>query len=152
MSTDWASTRRLGVRITLAEGMMIVGDVHLQPRVAWREGPETVLELLNREDNFFIVSLPGGDVAFVAKEQVAMVAYRVPTDEDAVRHNAARTINLEVMLVGGGEYRGVVECELPPTRSRPIDFLNLPERFFELTTPDASLCLNRRLVRAARPL
>jgi len=152
MSNDWASTRRVSVRIMLAEGMAIIGDIHLQPRVAWREGPETVLELLNREDAFFIVSLPAGDVAFVAKEQVAMLHYQVPGAEDAVRHSAARTINLEVMLVGGGEHRGIVECELPPTRQRPIDFLNLPERFFELTTADGSLCLNRRLVRAARPL
>ena len=39
--TDWAATNRIAARVTLAEGLVIQGEVHLQPRVAWRDGPET---------------------------------------------------------------------------------------------------------------
>ncbi|HEY7681150.1 MAG TPA: hypothetical protein VH879_00790 [Gemmatimonadales bacterium] len=153
MMTDWASTNRLRVRVTLVEGLVIQGDVHLQPRVAWRDGPETPLELLNRGETFFPMSLPQGDVVFVAKDQVAMMAYEdVGSSDDPERHNAARLLPLEVMMVGGTEHRGVAVSELPPTRARALDFLNAAERFFQLLTDDGTLCLNRRHVRAARPL
>jgi hypothetical protein len=74
--TDWAATTRLPARVTLAEGLVIQGDVHLQPRVAWRDGPETPLELLNRPETFFVMSLPGGDVVFVSKDQVCALVYQ----------------------------------------------------------------------------
>lgn len=153
MMTDWASTNRLTAKVTLAEGLVIHGDVHLQPRVAWRDGPETPLELLNREEAFLPISLPHGEIVFVAKEQVAVLAYpEVVTFDDPERKSAARTIQLEVMMVGGAEHRGIVLSELPPTKARALDFLNAPERFFQLLTDEGTLCLNRRFVRAARPL
>lgn len=153
MMTDWASTNRQTARVTLAEGLVIHGDVHLQPRVAWRDGPETPLELLNRGEAFFPISLPHGEIVFVAKEQVAILSYpEVVTFDDPERKNAARTIPLEVMMVGGGEYRGIALSELPSTKARALDFLNASERFFQLLTDEGTLCLNRRFVRAARPL
>jgi hypothetical protein len=153
MMTDWASTNRQTVRVTLAEGLVIQGDVHLQPRVAWRDGPETPLELLNRAEAFFPMSLTHGDVVFVAKEQVAALAYaEVVTFDDPERKVAARTLPLEVMMVGGAEHRGIAVGELPPAKARVLDFLNAPERFFRLLTDEGTLCLNRRFVRAARPL
>jgi hypothetical protein len=153
MMTDWASTNRLTARVTLAEGLVIQGDVHLQPRVAWRDGPETPLELLNRGEAFFPMSLPHGEVVFVAKEQVAAMAYAaVVTFDDPERKTAARMIPIEVMMVGGAEHRGIAVSELPPTKARALDFLNVADRFFELLTDEGTLCLNRRFVRAARPL
>jgi hypothetical protein len=153
MMTDWASTNRQSARVTLAEGLVIQGDLHLQPRVAWRDGPELPLELLNRGEAFFPISLPQGDVVFVAKEQVAVLAYpEVVGFDDPDRKTAALTIPLEVMMVGGAEYRGVAVSELPPTKARALDFLNAQERFFQLLTNDGALCINRRFVRAARPL
>jgi hypothetical protein len=151
--TNWAATNRQSVRVTLAEGLVIHGDVHLQPRVAWRDGPEMPLELLNRGEAFFPMSLPQGDVVFVAREQVAVLAYpEVGTFDDPERKTAALTIPLEVMMVGGAEYRGVAVSELPPTRARALDFLNAPERFFQLLTDDGTFCINRCFVRAVRPL
>lgn len=152
---DYAQTERCSVRITLAEGLVIRGDIHLQPRVAWRDGPETPLEMLNREDAFFPVTLAGGDVVFIAKAQVASLGLGLGVDEepDPERRSAARTIPLEVMMLGGAEHRGVAVHEMPPNRSRALDFLNAAhERFFLLVTDGGSLCLNRQFVRAVRPL
>lgn len=150
---DWASTQRLPARVILAEGLVIQGEVHLQPRVAWRDGPETPIEMLNRADPFFVLNLPQGDVVFVAKSQVATFAFvPAPAEEDPDRQTAARMIPLEIMMVGGVEHRGIAVSELPPTRSRALDFLNAPEQFFLLITDEGSLCLNRAFVRAARPL
>ena len=150
---DWAKTERRPVRVTLAEGLVITGDIHLQPRVAWRDGPETPLELLNREDAFFPVTLTGQEVVFVAKAQVAALGFR-PSEEptDVARQTAMRNIPLEIMLVGGTELKGVAVSELPPNKSRALDFLNDSASFFLLVTEDGHVCLNRRFVRAARPL
>jgi hypothetical protein len=153
MMTDWAATQRCAARVILAEGLAIQGEVHLQPRVAWRDGPETIIELLNREDSFFPLSLPSGEVVFVSKEQVAALTYATPPDGiDPARETSARMIPLEVRMVGGVEYRGIAMSELPPNRARALDLLNAHERFFLLVTSEGSLCLNRRHVRAARPL
>ena len=151
--TDWASTQRLPVRVTLAEGLVIQGEAHLQPRVAWRDGPETPIEMLNREDAFFAMNLSHGEVVFVAKAQVAAFAFQpVQVPDDPERQTVARMLPLEIMMVGGAEHRGVAMSEMPPTRSRALDFLNAPERFFLLVTDEGSLCLNRAFVRAVRPL
>lgn len=151
--TDWASTQRLPVRVTLAEGLVIQGEAHLQPRVAWRDGPETPIEMLNREDAFFAMNLAHGDVVFVAKAQVAAFAFQpAQVAEDPERQTVARMLPLEIMMVGGAEHRGIAMSEMPPTRSRALDFLNAPERFFLLVTDEGSLCLNRAFVRAVRPL
>ena len=153
--TDWATTTRMPARVTLAEGMVIQGELHLQPRVPFHEGAELPVEMLNRSDAFFVMSLAAGDVVFVAKDQVAMLAHReheTGLDTDPERQSVARIFAFEVMMVGGQEYRGMVASELPPTRARALDFLNAPERFFALHTNDGILCLNRRFVRAARPL
>ena len=153
MMTDWAATTRLSARVILAEGMVIQGDLHLQPRVAWRDGPETPLELLNREETFFVMSLPSGEVVFVSKEQVASLLYReVAPEAEPARETVARHIPLEVMMTGGAEYRGEAVSELPPARARALDFLNARERFFSLHTNEGTCCLNRRFVRAVRPL
>lgn len=153
--TDWATTTRMPARVTLAEGMVIQGELHLQPRVPYHDGAELPVELLNRPDAFFVMNLPGGDVVFVAKDQVASLAHlehETGLDTDPERQSVARIFAFEVMMVGGQEHRGMVASELPPTRARALDFLNAPERFFALHTNDGILCLNRRFVRAARPL
>lgn len=153
MTTDWASTNRLPSRVTLSEGLVIQGEVHLQPAVASHGGPETPIDLLNRSEPFFVMSLPRGEVVFVSKEQVAVLAYaKVVSVDDPERKVAARTIPLEIMMVGGGEYRGISVSELPPTRARALDFLNAADRFFELMTDEGTLCINRCYVRAVRPL
>ena len=151
--TDWASTCRIAARVTLAEGLVIQGEVHLQPRVAWRDGPETPVEMLNRPDAFFPMALPHAEIVFVAKEQVAALFYgEAVAPDDPERATVARMIPLEVMMVGGVELRGIAASELPPPRARALDFLNAPERFFTLHTNDGTVCLNRRFVRAVRPL
>jgi len=151
-STQWAATERQQVRVLMVEGMSIDGDLHLQPSTALHESRETPLELLNREENFFPLSLPGGDVVFLAKAQIRVLAYQGPRSHDPERESAALHIGLEVIMSGGDEYRGFAATELPPNRSRASDYLNAPERFFSLVVGETTVCLNRSHVRAARPL
>ena len=78
-STQWAATERLQVRVVMVEGMSIEGDLHLQPSTALHEDPETPLGC-SIGPSFFPLSLPSGDVVFLAKAQVAALAYQESSD------------------------------------------------------------------------
>ena len=75
--SDWAATERLPAEIQLAEGVTLRGELHLQARVAYHDGAETPLEMLNRGDAFFALSVSDG-IAFISREQVAVVTCAPP--------------------------------------------------------------------------
>ena len=150
--SDWGITTKVPAEVELAEGLVIAGDLHLYARPTYPPGPETPLEMLNRNDVFFALTLDGG-VTFVHKSQVVVVTCRGQgrlTDPD--RLTAARRIELEVVTQPGGEFRGQVVAELPPSRGRTLDFLNGDDAFFELSANDVSWYFNKSRIRLARPL
>jgi hypothetical protein len=109
--------------------------------------------MLNRPEPFFALTLEQGEVAFISKSQVAVVSCR---DEgfqaDPERASVARLVALEVALTTGAEYRGRSSFELPPSRSRALDYVNMPGRFFTVWTNDLIRYFNKSLVRVIRPL
>ncbi len=150
---DWASTERIKAEILLAEGRTLAGELHLQARVAQHDGPETPLEMLNRPDAFFPVTLDDGRIGFIAKSQVSAIrSASAMTPADPERVSAAKTIGLEVVMAGGAEYRGWAALELPPTRARTLDYLNASGLFFMLESEDAAWFIHREYVRMVRPL
>jgi hypothetical protein len=150
--TDWLSTQRLQAKVTFAEGYSIEGDLHLQPGTALHQGVETPLEMLNRPEDFFAMTLPFGGVTLVAKAQTALVACpSVIPDQDPERLAAAKSIFLEVELAGGHEVRGSAHLELPHPRTRAMDFMNISHRFFALSDDETTWYVNRGLVRQVFP-
>jgi hypothetical protein len=150
--SDWGATERVTAEVTLAEGDRLAGELHVQSRVAYREGPETLLELLNRPEPFFALA-GDGRVHFVSKAQAAVVACDPSVGaDDAERLGAAKRVALAVTLAGGVEYTGWAAVELPPTRARTLDYLNGGDRFFTLRADDATRYVNRAHVRFVRPL
>jgi hypothetical protein len=151
--SDYGSTNRVPALVALSEGVTIEGELHLLTRPAYPPGPETPLDMLNRDDPFFALTLPGGQVTFVAKAQVAVVDCREPPAlADPDRLSAAKLVGLEVVLDGGAEYKGRATVELPPGRSRALDYVNAPGAFFTLFADDTTHYFNKARVRLIRPL
>jgi len=151
--SDWGSTNRVAAMVALAEGVTLEGELHLLTRPAYPPGPETPLEMLNRPDPFFALTLPDGVVTFVPKAQVSVIDCREqPPLSDPDRITAAKLVGLEVVLHGGAEYRGRATVELPPGRARALDYVNGPGAFFELFSDETMHYLNKSLVRLIRPL
>jgi hypothetical protein len=151
--SDYGSTNRVPALVALSEGVTIEGELHLLTRPAYPPGPETPLDMLNRDDPFFALTLPGGQVTFVAKAQVAVVDCREPPAlADPDRLSAAKLVGLEVVLDGGAEYKGLATVELPPGRSRALDYVNAPGAFFTLFADDTTHYVNKARVRLIRPL
>jgi len=150
---DWGATQRVAAEVVLADGVVLEGDLHLASRSAVPLDAESPLEMLNRAEPFFALTLGEGDVAFVSKAQVAVVSCRdqLPLTDPA-RASAARLVALEVALTTGVEYRGRSTFELPPSRSRALDYVNTPGTFFTVWSNDLTRYFNKSLVRLIRPL
>jgi hypothetical protein len=151
--SDWGATQRVAAEVVLADGVVLEGDLHLATRTAYPPDTESPLEMLNRADPFFALTLQQGEVAFVSKAQVAVVSCRdqMPLSDPA-RASAARLVALEVGLASGAEYRGRSTFELPPSRARALDYINAPGPFFTVWTNDLTRYFNKALVRVIRPL
>jgi hypothetical protein len=151
--SDWGATQRVAARIVLAEGVVLAGDLHLLARTTSPADAESPLEMLNRDDPFFALSLSSGGVALVSKAQVAVVSCQnLSPMDDPDRASAAKLVALSVELTDGVEYRGHCSFELPPSRSRALDYLNGPGRFFTLGTDGVIQYINKSQVRQIRPL
>jgi hypothetical protein len=151
--TDWGATHRVPARVRLAEGVVLAGDLHLLARTTYPADTGSPLEMLNRDEPFFALSLAEGGVAFVSKAQVAVVSCQhLELSDDPARTSAAKLVELTVELTDGVEYRGRSSFELPPSRARALDYVNAPGQFFALWTDDIAQYINKALVRVIRPL
>ena len=151
--SDWGATRRITAEVLLADGAVLEGEMHLVASAAYPLTTESPLEMLNRPEPFFALTLGGGGVAFVSKAQVAVVTcHEESSVADPERASVARLVGLEVALTTGAEYRGRSSFELPPPRSRALDYVNTPGRFFTVWTNDLTRYFNKSLVRLIRPL
>ena len=153
MTEDWGSIRQEAAEVLLAEGIVIDGSLYLLLRLQYPPGPETPIEMLNRTDPFFALTGSTGGVVFVPKAQTAVVSCRhqaPPTDPE--RLSAAKLIAMDVVVIGGREFRGLAALELPPGRSRALDYVNGPGTFFALWSDDVTHYVNKLLVRTIRPL
>lgn len=151
--SDWGSTNRVPALVALSDGEKLEGMLHLLTRPAYPPGPETPLEMLNRPDPFFALTLPGGAVTFVSKAQVAVIdCAEQPPLTDPDRISAAKLVMLEVVVQGGTQYRGRATVELPPGRARALDYVNASGDFFTLFADDTTHYLNKTRVRLIRPL
>jgi hypothetical protein len=151
--SDWGPTQRVPAEVVLAKGGVLVGDLHLLARTAYPLDPESPLEMLNRTEPFFALTLAEGGAVFVSKIQVSILScWGQSPLRDPDRASAAKLVALEVELADGIKYQGRSTFELPPSRSRALDYVNGPGQFFVLWTDDLTRYVNKSLVRLIRPL
>ncbi|HET7041782.1 MAG TPA: hypothetical protein VFI13_07175 [Gemmatimonadales bacterium] len=149
----WATSLRVPATLHFADGSEAAGAVHVQSAVAHHDGPETVVEMLNRPEPFLVLSFEESGVAFIPKAQVALIETAAPEADDRERISAARPLTLEVeMMVTARVIEGVAVAELPPTRARALDFLNDGGAFFPVQANATLWAVHRTHVRTVRPV
>jgi len=142
-------------RLLLTQGVSRPGQIYVMERVAHHDGPETVLELLNRPEGFFAFRPAEDDeILLVSKVQtVSLTVDRQAPIADPARLSAARMLGLEVVLAGGATLGGWASVELPEQHARLLDYLNASEEaFFAVWSHAATHYVNRAYVLFARPL
>jgi hypothetical protein len=153
MTDAWGSIHQEEARVVFADGGAIDGHLHLLARLNYPPGPETPLDMLNRPEAFFALTGGGSAPVLVSKAQAAVVSCRQGTlPADPERLSAARLVPIDVVMASGLELRGQCALELPPVRSRTLDFVNTPGQFFALWSGDVTHFVNKALVRLVRPL
>src|SRR5215210_2042539 len=103
---DWGATQRVPAEVVLTGGAVLGGDLHLATRLTYPADVESPLEMLNRADPFFALTLHAGGVAFLSKAQVVVVSCRENSESDPARASAAKLVALDVELTDGSQFRG----------------------------------------------
>ena len=129
-----------------------MGSVFVMDRVAHHDGPESVLEMLNREDAFFAFRPEAGALLLVAKAHTVAVSVAGAPIGDPARLSAAQAADLELVLEGGSTITGRAQFELPDGHRRLLDYLNAGrEAFFAISQGATTHYINRVHVLYARP-
>ena len=154
--SDWGTTTRIRSLVTLANGEVYPGEIHLIDWVHHHAGPETPLEMLNRPEGFFPVTQDHGTV-FIPKAQVAMVTcewppHGWPPDGIVLLPDPERRVSLLVRLASGEELRGEAAMAPRNGHGRALDYLNEAGSFFQLVTDNVPRLINRAHVSVVRPL
>lgn len=142
-----APTEAAEAAVTLSDGSVLQGRLHLHADAAAEGGFESVQHLLDDRESFFAVTLADGRVTLVAKGHVVEVRCGLAVGQEL----PGSTVHaLDVLLSTGESRRGLAVWSAPPTHGRVIDLLN-GSRFLRLTTESGFVYLNTAHVRAAYP-
>ena len=155
--SEWGTTTRVRSVITLANGDVYPGYIHVTDWAHHRAGPETPVEMFNRTQGFFPVTQEDGHAIFIPKDQVAMVTCDWPPEgwpPEGIEllPEAGRRVAMEVRLANGEIFQGEVSVSLPRGRARALDYLNASVPFFQLVSDGTPRIFNRAHVSVVRPL
>lgn len=150
---------RKRVRLELADGRELEGELFLRPAIQGGPPAQEVIELMNDSEEFFPFDSGASEVLLVAKSGVRACRYEGPPDSTLpppeITPSTLETPGAWVEVVGtaGARYRGWVEFVLPRPRRRLSDALNLREsRFFKIVGGKEVWCVNRHWVAFVRPI
>jgi hypothetical protein len=131
------------------------GEIYVMERVPQHAGPETPLDMLNREEGFFPFRPKNDGAAVLLVTKARTVTLTVPgtaAPKDPARLSVAKQARLELTLADGSRLSGWATLELPEHHSRLLDYLNSSqEPFFAIPTDDEIHLVNRAHVLFARP-
>lgn len=141
--------RRVEVAIRFPGGEVVRGQLFLALMAKSHAGPERVLDMMNEPDPFFVLRVDGEPpVRMINKERIVEVEVAVQPEEE---ESLAKEEEMTLTFQDGFSLSGRALVELPPTKSRLIDFLNYSERFFELRDGGNTHIVNRKHISYVKP-
>ena len=145
---------RAPVRVLLGEAESLEGSVSLAPRAQYRDGPETLLELLNSPLRVIPFTRGKSDsVLLLTRLNIVWAAEAAGLDPRLIRpapYRVTREERVQVVFTDGGRIEGQIQMELPEDVNRASDFLNAGEDFVALVTGTGTLLVNKLRVRETR--
>ena len=142
---------RRAVKITLATGATLEGDIFLQAFARFRAGPEEPLDVLNDAAPFVPLVGAGGELLLVQKCQIAIVSTSLPETDDAIDAGVVG-MNVHITFIHGETIHGSIFPELRADRPRLVDFLNnTPLAFIPLFAADHLIIIGVKHLAYARP-
>ncbi len=121
----------------------------LNERAARREGEERLSDLLNGPGEFLPALEPPGKLVLLRKEALTLLTISADIEFPSVGEAAPAgfsRVRTEIILQDGTQVRGEVEFAMPEGRTRLVDFLNLPERFFAVLDAPVARLVNKHCI------
>ena len=139
---------RRGLKLVLASGERLEGDVFLRSVSRYRSTTEEPGDLLNDADPFFAMERTG-ETLLVAKAQVVQAETEIV--EDDALDTGALGVTVEITLRDGTVCDGSIFLESRSDRPRLMDFLNAyHERFLPVVSPGHLLLINTQFIAHVR--
>ena len=139
---------RRGLKVVLADGSRLDGDVFLRSVSRYRSRPEEPADLLNDAEPFFALER-NGEMLLVAKSQVRTAETEI-LDDDALE-TGALGVTVEITMRDGALNDGSIFMESPSDRPRLLDFLNAyHDRFLPVVSPGRLLLINTQFIAHVR--
>jgi hypothetical protein len=129
------------------------GEVAVAARAALRDGPETLLELLNGPQRIVPFIREDEEVVLVNRLAIDWVSADASIEPSWITPPAyllTRQERVEVTFVDGRTSAGIIPMELPQHLNRASDFMNGGEDFFALMTSQAAVLVNKSRVAGVR--
>jgi hypothetical protein len=146
--------RKVSVVIRCLDCGEITGELYLSLFSKRHSGKETVLEFMNGEDRFFALrSEQEPKLRMMNKDRVMAVevSAEIELEHQDLAAMGAKEEPMEVVFDNSHRVEGRAYVELPPTKSRLIDFLNQEEKFFFLRSNGTVHIINRRFISYVTP-
>jgi hypothetical protein len=136
--------RRAQVELLLPGGGVRQVMVFLAEFASGHAGHERLSDLMNGPNDFLpALDLSTDTMSFVGRAGIA--AARVGQDwESSYGLGDAEEHEVEIELSDGTALRGIVQFELPPDRSRLLDYLNDSRPFVRLDEGEKVILVNKR--------
>ena len=145
---------RVPVELLLADGRLLRVEIFLSELAKTHAGAERMSDVLDGSQAFFPVMAPGTDECHLIS--LANVVFMRGSQELELEGVELQTIltehELVLALMGGQKIKGLVTYELPPDRSRLVDFLNAAPPFFPVLEAAQVVLVNKRFVTSALPV
>jgi hypothetical protein len=145
---------RVPVRLSAPGIADLRGEVALAARAAFRDGPETLLELLNSPQHVIpFMREPEDDVVLVNRLAIDWLSADESLEPSWIMpppYRLTREERVEVAFLDGHKTTGTIPMELPQHLNRASDFLNGSEDFFALVTAEATVLVNKSRIAGVR--
>jgi hypothetical protein len=146
--------RRVPVIIRSLDCEDIKGELYLSLFSKNHTGQETVLEFMNSPERFFVLRLEADPpVRMMNKDRISEIEISAEAElgiQDLSKMGAKEE-PMEVRFNKQVSLNGNAYVELPPAKSRLIDFLNQDDKFFLLRTGQTVHIINRRQISFVTP-
>ena len=127
--------------ITLSDGRRFDGNFFLSNHSAQHSGSETVYDVMSSVLSFIpLEDIQAKEVIFVAKSQIVSVEL---LDREVVSSLYLRELQIQVDMLNGEVIHGEILIDMPQTKPRLSDFLNLPLKFLYVHREQGDMIINK---------
>jgi hypothetical protein len=141
--------RTVPVLIRFEDGNELKGDLFLSLTAKRHLGKETVLDYMNETDEFFPLKVADDkSVRMINKRRVIEVgvAAAIEFEDEETTKAGAKQERMTVVFKTNHRLAGTGYIEMPPQKSRIIDFLNQGSQFFLMKDGDTAYVCNRKQI------